>query len=117
MSLEEELKNLILSKYKSLREFSIELDMPYSTIDSILKRGIDKASITNIIKICKRLNISADELADGCIVPANYEFSKIEFSNSEKELILKFRKLDPRGQLNIYGAIERELSYLESESK
>lgn len=67
-SIENQLKNLILSKFKSLREFAIKIDMPYSTIDTILKRGLDKASIGNVIKICKSLNISADNLADGKIV-------------------------------------------------
>ena len=70
MRIEEKLKELILSRYKSLREFTQVIDMPYSTLDTILKRGIDKASITNIIKICQELHISADELANGRIVPA-----------------------------------------------
>ena len=37
---EDLLKDLILEKYKSIREFTQEIDMPYSTVDTILKRGI-----------------------------------------------------------------------------
>lgn len=68
MNVEEKLKDLILSKYKSVREFTIAIDMPYTTIDSIFRRGVGNSSVSNIIKICKALGISADELADGKIV-------------------------------------------------
>lgn len=76
MSVEMELKQLILDRYKSLREFAIQIDMPYSTIDTILKRGVDKANITNIIRICKELNIDTEALGDG----------RIEFKKPEDEL-------------------------------
>lgn len=69
MSIEDKLKFLILNKYHSIREFTQEIDMAYSTLDSILKRGIGNSSVTNVIKICKALGISADALADGEIVP------------------------------------------------
>lgn len=51
MSVEIKLKELILEKYKSLREFAIKIDMPYSTLDTILKRGVNKANVSNIIAI------------------------------------------------------------------
>ena len=69
MTTEEKLKDLILKRYNSIREFSITTDIPYTTLDSILKRGIGNSSVTNVIKICKALGISTDALADGEIVP------------------------------------------------
>lgn len=71
MTTEEKLKDYILRRYNSLREFTIAVDMSYSTVDSILKRGVDTASVANIIKICKALGISVDELANGNITPIN----------------------------------------------
>lgn len=68
MTIEEKVKNLILRRYHSIREFSILTEIPYTTLDSILKRGIGNSSVTNVIKICKALDISADALADGEIV-------------------------------------------------
>lgn len=65
LSIEEELKNIILSKYKSVRDFALSCDIPYSTLDSIFKRGVDKANITSIIKICSELGLSVDALANG----------------------------------------------------
>lgn len=78
--LEEELKSLILNRYKSIREFTTKIDMPYSTMDSVLKRGVNKANITNIIKICRELNIDTEKLADGEIVTIN----KINSQTSKK---------------------------------
>lgn len=72
MTIEDQLKNLILSRYRSIREFTITIDMPYTTIDSIFRRGIGNSSVTNVIKICKALGISADELAEGRIVPVSH---------------------------------------------
>ena len=68
MTIEEKLKNYILTIYKSLREFTQYADIPYSTMDGILKRGIRNSSIGNILKICEALQISADELANDRIV-------------------------------------------------
>ena len=45
------------------REFAAKIGMPPSTLLSIL-RNVGGASIDNIIKICKGLNISPDELAE-----------------------------------------------------
>ena len=69
MSIEDELKEYILSRYKSLREFSECAELPNSTVDTILKRGVFNAKVGNIIQICKVLNISADALADGRLEP------------------------------------------------
>ena len=69
MTTEDKLKEYILNRYKSIREFTQAVDMSYSTVDSILKRGLGNSSVSNVIKICKALKISADELAEGRITP------------------------------------------------
>lgn len=67
MTREELLKECILTKYRSVREFCMQIDVPYSTVDSIFKRGIMVSSVSLIIKICDRLNIDVDELINGRI--------------------------------------------------
>lgn len=69
MTIEDELKDYILSRYKSLREFSELAELPNSTVNTILNRGVINAKVGNIIQICKTLNISADALAEGKIEP------------------------------------------------
>lgn len=67
MTTEEKLKNYILSKHRSIREFTQSIGMPYSTMTTILKKGVNNANVLTIIKICQALNISTDDLADGFI--------------------------------------------------
>ena len=109
MTIEDELKCLILERYKSLREFALEAEVPYTTVDSMLKRGIMNASIGKVIKICRHLGISVDGLAEGEIVP--YEKSDSKPSIEEWDLIAKYRMLDERGKSNIRDDVERELKY------
>ena len=66
---EQELRELIVSKYKSVKAFSEEANLPYTTVDSILKRGVERADVKNIIKLCQALHIDTDALADGRIEP------------------------------------------------
>lgn len=97
MTVEEKLKELILRQYRSVREFTQIIDMSYSTMDSILKRGVSNSSITNVTKICKALNISVDELADGKIVPVGYKFTDSHTSKVEdivEEFKTKLRNYD-----------------------
>ncbi len=62
MSREQKLRNLILDKYVSLRQFSIEADIPYSTLMTLLSRGVGGASFDIVIGICKKLGIDPFEL-------------------------------------------------------
>lgn len=70
MTLEENLKNLILTKYRSIRDFSLRTGIPCSTVNGIINRGVNNSSVSNVIKMCQALGISADELAKGRITPA-----------------------------------------------
>lgn len=109
MTIEERLKCLILAQYKSVRSFSIAAGIPYTTVDSMLKRGVLNASVGTAIKVCKCLGISTDGLADGEIIP--YEKSDMAFSIEEREMIQKYRLLDERGKQSIQDTLEREYSY------
>ena len=57
MNRETKLRNLILDRYTSLRQFAIEADIPYSTLMTLLSRDVGGASFDVVIKICKQLDI------------------------------------------------------------
>ena len=61
MNREQKLRNLILDRYPSLRQFAIEADIPYSTLMTLLSRDVGGASFDVIIKICKQLKIDPME--------------------------------------------------------
>lgn len=52
------LKEAILSKYKSIRAFSIEMEIPYSTLATAMERGIDGMAYGTVIRICEKLNLN-----------------------------------------------------------
>lgn len=89
---EQELRELIVSKYKSVKAFSEEANLPYTTVDSILKRGVERANVKSIIKLCQALHIDTDALADGRIEPRRVKL-KIAITPEEKEFLVKFRSL------------------------
>jgi len=62
MTREDTLRNLILDRYISLRQFSIEADIPYSSLMTLLTRGIGGASFDTVVKICNALEIDPREL-------------------------------------------------------
>lgn len=104
MTTEDKLKELILSKYGSMVNFSTQIGMANSTLATIMKNGIHKANVTNIIKICKALGISADELAKDNIVPID-EDTKSFAKMSEMNEIMKYlnNNVSKSGFLTIDG--------------
>lgn len=109
MTIEERLKYLILAHYKSLNAFASAAGVPYTTIVSILERGLLNARIGTIIKICKCLGISADSLGDGEIVAR--DTSGLNLNTHEVESIRKYRALDERGKRAVDETLEREYGY------
>lgn len=65
MTIEEQLKAEILKKYKSVRAFTSVAEIPYSTVDSIFKRGISNAGIGTVIKIFGALGLDIESLRIG----------------------------------------------------
>ena len=82
--LENKLKEMIIDKFGSIRQFSLKIDIPYTTVDSILKRGIDNSNVGNVIKMCKALNISIDNLLDNKEIISTLSFDNatlVDISN------------------------------------
>lgn len=64
------IREMIIERYGSLKKFCDTIDMPWTTLDSILKRGIAHSNITNVMKITKELGVDTESLASGEIIPA-----------------------------------------------
>lgn len=56
------IENLIDEKFPSAKAFAEHIEIPYTTLKSILKRGIGNATVDNVLKICKGLGITTDQL-------------------------------------------------------
>lgn len=60
MTKEEQLKAIILTKYKSINAFAVSLNISPSTINSVLRRGIDGASIQVMLKVFDALDLDIE---------------------------------------------------------
>ncbi len=94
-NVEKELKEMILKRYGSLSEFCKKVDLPWTTLDSILKRGVEKANIKNILRITSELGIDIESLANGEIkqqAPTTLaaHFDGDDFTPEEQEEISNF---------------------------
>jgi len=62
MEREQRLRNEILDRYKSIRQFALAVDVPYSSIMTGLAKGITGMSFDTVIKICRALELNPYEI-------------------------------------------------------
>ncbi|GED33989.1 helix-turn-helix transcriptional regulator [Brevibacillus centrosporus] len=54
----------LIDKKGSRRAFAEEIGIPPTTLQSMLTRGVGRASVDNVIKVCKALGITVEELEE-----------------------------------------------------
>ena len=81
---EKDLKRLIESRYNSVRAFALENDIPYTTMRSILERGVMNAKAETIFKICDILGINPESFAEKT---TDWQTS-IDLSNLRENVVL-----------------------------
>lgn len=65
MEREQIIEQLIKDRGYSLRSFAEKCDIPYTSLYTILKRtGIGRASVDVVIKMCKELGITVEQLEE-----------------------------------------------------
>ncbi len=92
MTREKYLKNLIKKNGLTVKEFAQSIEMPYSTLLTMLNdEKVGNAAVDSVIKICKGLNITIQDLQ------ASQESEGIQprplvLSRHEQQLIICYRK-------------------------
>ncbi len=101
MTIEEQLKQAILTKYKSVRAFTTAFNIPYSTLDSVFKRGISNAGVSTMIKIFNALCLDIESVEDGILRPKEPSVEKetpLNLSEADQNLMELFHELNDEGQ-------------------
>lgn len=80
------IKSEIKRQYKSVRKFSEESGIPYSTLSNALSKGIGGTSYDTVIRVCKLLNLKQAYDADLTI-----------FNDQFHEICSMLAALDERG--------------------
>ena len=89
VSVEQELKQLILRKFGTITNFSKTTGVPNSTLSSIFQRGVLNANVLNMIAICNTLAIDIDSLANGKIEPKQVN---VNISLKEQQLLIAYNQ-------------------------
>ena len=69
------IKTEIKRQYKSLRRFSEESGIPYSTLSNALSKGIGSTSYDTVVRICNLLNLK--QLYDEELIVFNKQFHSV----------------------------------------
>lgn len=105
------LKSMIFDQYRSVREFAEAADLPYTTVHSILKRGIENSSVDNVMKMCRILGITIEELLKDDSYYLNLESAKIAqeaFENSELRILFDAaRNVSPEDLKYVIDLVKR----------
>ncbi len=116
MTREEYLKQLIIEDSGTLKDFAKKINMPYTTLYSI-SRNVGGASIDNILKICKVLGISADDLAE---MEGVEDIQKGYYTNNETAEFAEYLRTRPNARLLFSAAkdiskedMEKAVEYIE----
>ena len=107
-AVEKNIKEMIIGRYGSLKKFCETINMPWTTLDSILKRVIVNSNMTNVMKITKELKIDTECLASGMILDSTK--SDIAHRNAEIEespkIIQYYGMLNDRGKYEATKRVE-----------
>ena len=89
---EQYLKNLIKSNGLTIKEFAQNIDMPYSTLLTMLnEEKIGNAAVDSVIKICRGLNITIQDLQS--VQESDTSVTEhLVLTEHEKNLILNYRQ-------------------------
>ena len=85
------LKDVILSRYKSIRQFAVEMGIPYSTLITALERGVDGMAYSTVIRICEALSLNP------------IDFSPLDEEDALSSQITTRRVMDRYWKLNKAG--------------
>ena len=91
MTKAEILKQEILKQYKSVRQFAIEMGIPYSTLVTALDRGIEGMAYGTVIRMCDKLSLNP------------VDFSPLEKGDDLGERILENKVVQDYVRLNKKG--------------
>ena len=94
------LKGVILSRYKSIRQFAVEMGIPYSTLITALERGVDGMAYSTVIRICEALSLNPIDFS-----PLDEE-DALSSQIATKRVMERYWKLNKAGRKRILDIMD-----------
>lgn len=90
MTKEEYVKSMISQSGLTVKAFAESVGLPYTTLLSMLSRGLNGASLSNVQKMCAGLSITVNDLL--AVEDDTNTAEPFVFSDFEKQIIEKYRE-------------------------
>ena len=94
------LKGVILSRYKSIRQFAVEMGIPYSTLITALEHGVDGMAYSTVIRICEALSLNPIDFS-----PLDEE-DALSSQITTKRVMERYWKLNKAGRKRILDIMD-----------
>ena len=94
------MKKEILAQYRSVRQFAMEMEIPYSTLVTALDRGIDGMAYSTVISMCDRLHINPVDF-----MPMDEDTNSSSRKMLQDKVMKQFLKLNKQGRERILEAM------------
>ena len=102
-----DIKRKIEENYKSTREFSQSIDVPYTTIKTALTKGFGGTAVDTVLKICSTLKLDISNYTD-----IEKQYSVI-LSEDDADFLRRYHLITPQSQRIIRASLDA--AYLEYE--
>lgn len=91
---EAKLRDCILERYRSVRAFAMALEVPCSTVNNVLRRGVQSVNLSTATTLCDALGLDIAAFVRGEMAPAIGG----QAAPWERELVEDCRAMDDHGR-------------------
>ncbi len=117
MSFNQKVNALLKEKRITKAQLAKAVNIPYTTLDSMLKRDTDTEKLKNIFAIAKKLGVSVEYLVFDNVSEAFEGEQQMFMSEKETELINNYRLLDTRGAQTVKAVVEQQMDFIHHNKK
>ena len=112
LTIEEQLKNIIKTRYKSVRAFTNQIGIPYTTLDSVFKRGISNSGIGTMLKIFESLDLDVESIPTGTLIKKSPTPAETDTGDKRLDGIIEnYHQLNEEGKDALADRAE-EMTYI-----
>ena len=94
------LRRIILTRYKSVRRFAVEMNIPYSTLVTSLERGIDGMAYSTVIRIFEALMLNPVDFS------SLEEGGGLSVQITTKRVMEKYNRLNKNGRKRVMDILD-----------
>lgn len=116
MSFNKKINALLKEKGITKAQLAKAVNIPYTTLDSMLKRDTDTERLKTIYSIARQLGVSVEYLVFDNVSEAFEGENQMFISDRETELINNYRLLDKRGVETVKAVVEQQIGYAQQKA-